>query len=282
MPTHVLYVDDSGTKEYAAAPELYSNTGCSRYFVFGGVCISTSEAGKLSTSIREIKIRYFGTDNVEIKSNWLRIPKEQERRYLAPYGLTSEALKVFVEEYYNAIAATELCLIAAVVDKIHVQEKYQRPWYAPAIAYELLLQRAVQECRHPNSISIVVDDMTGATPKGNQYKKNLTNHHRNLRQRGSSLYKGIDFSSLTGEVKFVNSAFSPLVQVADIIAYNIYRQFVQYGEKWEEEGLERLPTYEWFDKLGKKFRQGPDQRVQGFGVAKFPLLRRIRWSYTDE
>ncbi|GAB4212719.1 MAG: hypothetical protein OHK0022_48910 [Roseiflexaceae bacterium] len=281
MPTHVVYIDDSGTKEYAASPDLYSNSGCSRYFVFGGVCVSTVEAGKLSTNIREIKNRYFGTDNVEIKSNWLRIPKEQEKRYLKPYNLTTDVLKEFVDEYYQSIQDADLCLIASVVDKIHVQDQYPRPWYAPAIAYELLLQRVVQECAAPNSVSVIIDDMTGATPKGNQYKQNLISHHRNLRQRGSTLYRGVDFSSLTGDVKFVNSAFSPLVQVADVISYNIYRQFVQYGEKWEEEGLEELPTYEWFNKLGPKFRQGPGRRIQGFGVVKFPLRKRIKWRYTE-
>jgi hypothetical protein len=281
MPTHVVYIDDSGTKEYAARPELYGTTGCSRYFVFGGVLLSTVESGRLVDRLRALKLQYFNSEGIEIKSNWLRIPREREQRYLKPHGIDEERLRLFVEDYYSIIAATDVQLIASVVDKVHVQEDYPLCWYAPAIAYDLLMQRVVQEVRQPNSVSVIVDDMTGKTPKGNDYKLNLSKHHNQLRQKGSSLRRGLSFAPLAGDVRFVNSAHSHQIQVADVMAYNVYRQFVEHGDAWEVHA-ERLPTYEWFDRLGGKIRQAPNGRVQGFGIVKFPLRKRVQWIHVND
>lgn len=282
----VLYIDDSGTKEYADSPSDYSTTGNSRYFVFGGVLITTAESGNLAGQIKNLKRRVFGTDAVEIKSNWIRIPKEREKRYNQRFGVDDAAIERFVHSLYSIITAADLRLFAAVVDKIHVQEDYSSPWYAPAISYEVLMQRVALEVKHPDTVSVIIDDMTGATPKGNQYRKNLLAHHEQLRRSGSRLFPGgrFDFAPVLPGIRFVDSAVSNLVQVSDIISYNVYRQFVLFGEKWETgevtpDGRLNLPTYSWFDSIGEKFCQGPGGRVQGYGMVKFPLRNRIPWCW---
>lgn len=287
VAAYAFYIDDSGTKEYAVKPEDYSRSGNSRYFVFGGVLITTAASGLLSERLKEIKLAAFGTDNVEVKSNWLRIPKERERRYVLRFGLTDEQIEQFVHALYREIALADLRLFAAVVDKVHVQERYATPWYAPAIAYEVLMQRIAKEVSRPDTVSVIVDDMTGATPKGRQYRANLIRHHDQLCRNGSTLVSGLDFSAVLPGIRFVDSARSHLVQISDVIAYNVYRQFVDYGEFWEKgeiapDGKMSLPTYKWFDMIGKKFCCDRDGRVQGYGLVKFPLVNRIRWGWTDE
>lgn len=186
-----------------------------------------------------------------------------------------------MEEYYCIIKETDLQLIAAVVDKAQMQEKYgERAWYAPAAAYEFLLQRVVQEIREPGSVAVTIDDMTGATPVGNQYKQNLRRHHAQLRKKGSSPRKGLSFAPLAGDIRFVNSAHSHQVQVADVVAYNVYRQFVEHGDAWETLS-EMLPTYLWFIKLGGKFRCDSNRRIQGYGIVKCPLMKQVQWKYDD-
>ncbi len=281
---YALYIDDSGTKEYADTPSGYSRSGNSRYFVFGGVLITTSKSGLLSERIKALKHSVFGTADLEIKSNWLRIPKERERRYKQRFGVSDNEIEGFVSAYYDAIVQSDLLLYAVVVDKVHVQEDYSIPWYAPAIAYEILMQRIVQTVKSPDTVSVIIDDMTGATPKGRQYRANLSRHHEQLRKHGSKLKKGLDFSPVSPGIRFVDSANSNLIQVADVMAYNVFRQFVEYGEEWEKgvkgpDGKAHLPTYEWFEKLGVKFYQGPGGRVQGYGVVKFPLRNRIQWCW---
>lgn len=279
MPTHVVYIDDSGTKEYADRPEDYnlSRRGNSRYFVFCGALMTTAAAGLLRDKLVGLKTGCFGRGEVEVKSNWLRIPHERERRYLAPYRLTEDRLKRFVDDYYAAVVEAELMFIAAVVDKLHMQEIYPRPWYAPAVAYELILQRVQSQLAASDSVAVIIDDMTGATPKGNQYKKNLKLQHLMLKKHGGNLRRDYTFSCLSSQ-RFVNSAISNMIQVSDLAAYNVHRQFSQYGEEWEQEGQETLSTYEHFGKIVTKFRKNTDGRIQGYGVVKFPLKKRVYWT----
>jgi Protein of unknown function (DUF3800) len=279
-PAYVLYVDDSGTKEYS--PTGHYGPGNTRHFVFGGPLMTTSAASALVERIRELKSAAFGTADVEIKSNWLRIQRERERRYLARFGVTAEALDRFVEEYYSLILQADLTFIACVVDKVHMREDYgDRAWYPPAAAYELLIQRVRNEMEDKGATyAVVVDDMSGATPKGRQYRDNLTRHHQQLKQTGSRLWPGLVFPGL-GDLFFVDSRRSHLVQVADIAAYNVYRQFRDHGEDWESATLARLPVYDWLAKILKKFRQGPEGRIQGYGVGKIPLRHRRRWGIPE-
>lgn len=279
--THVLYVDDSGTKEYS--PDGVYGSGNTRYFVFGGPLLRVEDAKRLTTDLRALKRRTFQTDTVEVKSNWLRMENERKSRYLQKFGLSETELTLFVNHYYQIIVESELTLIACVVDKVHMREDYgDRAWYPPAAAYEMLLQRAhseVADCRPSDSgrcFSVVVDDMSGATPKGHQYRDNLRRHHGQLKKTGSTLWKGFTFERLR-DLRFVDSRLSELLQVADVIAYNVFRQFRQHGEQWETRGLPVLPTYDWFLRIAQKFRKGPDGRIQGFGVGKIPIRTRVPW-----
>ncbi len=182
-----------------------------------------------------------------------------------------------MDDYYDVLDGAELTFLAAVVDKVHMQEDYAKPWYAPAVAYEVLLQRVQNEVPEGGEVSVTIDDMTGATPYGNQFKANLTRQHAQLRQRGSALMKGFGFPCLRGRPMFVNSAHSHLVQLADIVSYNVNRQFIEYGEQWEDQNLKKLPTYDYLDRISHKFRKDSEGRIQGYGIVKFPMRGRVRW-----
>ena len=274
-PTHRLYIDDSGTKEYS--PDGRYDSGNTRYFVLGGVLVSLDVGRQLARDLRAVKEQHLGTANAEIKSNWLRIPKERSRRYLSQYNLSEEKLTSFVDDYYDCFLGKDLTIIAAVVDKVHMADDYDSPWYPPAVAYELLVQRAQLELEGSGSFSVEIDNMSGKTPNNNPYDRNLMRQHALLQQYGSTLRKGMRLDGLAGRLVFVDSARSELVQVADLVAYNVFRQFREHGEEWEEEGLKKLPTYAYFRRLSEKFRSGPGGRIQGYGVVKMPLRTRVRW-----
>lgn len=279
MTKYILYIDDSGTKEFATAGQLYGK-GVSRYFVFCGILISTANAGILTSEIIQLKLNYFGTDVVEIKSNWLRNPNQRQLHYLDQYEISDEQLSEFSNALYEIIQDKELLILASIIDKIHLEEDYQHPWYPPAIAYELLLQRAESEIHGKGEINVIIDDMTGKTPHGNPYKTNLLKQHENLKQKGSVLYKGFPFCCVKGRLKFANSAYSSLIQLADIFAYDVYRQFRDYGVEWEQRVVE-LPMYEYFAKLVPKIRKSKDGTIQGYGIVKFPPRNRIYWSINE-
>ena len=165
--THVLYIDDSGTKEYEDDRSKYNlkGRGNSRYFVLCGVLVSIKEAANIANEIIKCKIKHFRQDAVEIKSNWLRIPREQEVRYFIPYQIDLNQLTAFTNEYYEIINKSNLILIASIVDKLQMQEVYKSPWYAPTVAYETLIMRVQADLTVDDELAIIIDDTTGKNPQ---------------------------------------------------------------------------------------------------------------------
>ena len=65
------------------------------------------------------------------------------------------------------------------------------------------------------------------------------------------------------------------MQTADSIAYHVNKQFKLYGHEWDIgppclDGTISLPMDHRFACLTKRFCQGPEGRIQGFGIVKFP------------
>jgi len=276
MSEYVMYIDDSGDKDYARDPSHY-DIGPTRYFVFGGVITKRDVASRLAQGIQELKQACFADAGVEIKSNWLRMPQEREKRYLHPLGIIDDELAAFTDEFYDLIAKSDIQLVAGVVDKKAMQEIYRdRAYYPPAIAYELMMQRLQNHVGPNGPCHVVIDDMTGKNPKGSQHKQNLQRQHQLLRKHGSSLRRGMSLDAL-GTLKFVNSAHNDLVQVADVVGYNVFRQFRDHGDAWEQRGLAQLPLYDPFRRLVPKFRMSERGQISGYGVVKMPSINRIRW-----
>jgi Protein of unknown function (DUF3800) len=146
------------------------------------------------------------------------------------------------------------------------------------------MQRAVQAVPTESLLTVTVDDISGKTPKHHEYKELLSKHHDQLRQRGSTLVRSLSFSCVHGPVRFMNSQHSDLIQVADLAAYNVHRQFRDFGTEWETAGEPGvpLPTYPYFERISAKFRKDTRGRVQGFGIVKFPLRRRVYWRVLKE
>lgn len=281
MSEYLLFVDDSGTREYAE-DRVYraDGKGKSLYFVYGAVLLTQQEASKFVPRLQSLKQLRFGTSSVEIKSNWLRIPKERQARYIQPFSITDDDLDAFTDEYYKLIAFADVQLLGSVVNKLHMQQGYVEPWYAPTMAYECLMQRAALAVGTASTLAVTVDDISGKTPKQSDYKRLLSKHHERLRAHGSILQKAISFQCLTPNVRFMPSEDSDLVQVADVVSYCVHRQFRDHGEAWETKPADqkfKLPMYQYFQRIAGKFRTDGSGRIQGFGIAKAPLKNQVQW-----
>lgn len=274
MKQYALYLDDSGTKDYSAAGY---GSGATRYFVFGGVLATQDAASVLAQKLKDLKRLHLSRDDVEMKSNWLRMPHERIGHYLDPLGISESDLTKTVDAIYDTVIQAEVELLACVVDKVHMEEAYgERAYYPPAVAYEAVIQRVQNRLAGVGLSQVFIDDMTGKNPKGNEHKLNLIRHHSKLRKFGSRMLRPTMNIDVLGDLRFQSSARSELIQVADLVAYNVYRQFVEHGEDWERLAP-TLPTYTYFDRLGVKFRRGPGNRVQGYGIVKVPMKRRVPW-----
>lgn len=287
MAEYRLYIDDSGTRDYDLLRN-YTTSGRSRYFVYGAVLAAERDTSLLAARLADLKRAVFKTSDVEIKSNWLRMPEEREKRYRQPFGISDADLTHFVEGCYAIICGARITLLASIVDKVHMQETYATPWYAPTVAYEVLLQRVVQYFPH-ETVAVTIDDISGKTPKRNEYRTLVAQHHSKLKREGSKLLRNvasarISFVGLKEPLRFVNSAHSQLVQVADLVSYNVHRQFRSYGADWESPSptTRTLPMYPYFERISEKFLCDDNKRVQGFGIVKFPLMQRVLWRIAEK
>ena len=117
-----------------------------------------------------------------------------------------------------------------------------------------------------------MDDISGKTPQRNEYKRLMAAHHARAETDGSRLLRKVEsvriaFGSLEDPLRFVNSAYSEMVQIADLVSYNVYRQFREHGDEWEDGSSARtLPTYPYFQRIVGKFLCDPENRLQVYGT----------------
>lgn len=265
-----IFLDDSGQKEYGPAT--------SRYFVYAGPIVEMAKEDEVSQRFAELKQRVFGDPAVEIKSNWMRQPQERRRRYLEPYGVSNDEFDRFVVEWYGLMQSDDLSYLAAVIDKPQMLAKYSTAaWYPSATAYQFLLQRYELELRtRERSGHVRVDDMSGSTPAHNEWRELLRSHHARLKADGCRITR-LTFDHVADELLFGSSARFNLLQVADVAAYNVYRQFREHGDAWDHLGGEQVSIYPWLGKILPRFVIGPGGRLEGWGIVKWPSERKSRW-----
>ncbi len=273
-PAYTLFLDDSGDKDYRDDGQYSSRGGPTPLFVFAGLAASQLGAMEIDYSMRTLKSQTFGTSDVEIKANWLKRPRERKKRYLDKFGITDAELTAFTDALYEIINEADCQLVGCVVNKKEVKDKYgSSANHPPGIAYECVLQRAQKEMDGcGGAINVTIDHMTGATRAGNQHKLNLERQHERLKRYGSGLLRGVTFERIEG-LSFKDSKDDERLQLADLVAYAIYRQFLDYGADWEDP-TKAVEAYEYLYKIIEKF-WNYNGIVSGYGIVKFPMNRRV-------
>lgn len=172
----------------------------------------------------------------EIKSTWIRIPKERAQRpFLA--NLTDLELNQLVELYYRQLDHHHMNVFAVVVDKRHLHgyldgSKMHRK------AWELLLERVERFLRieHPKHQGVLITDDTGK-----QRNQSLAMKHAYIQSEGTSARTRL--THIAEMPLFVRSELSNGVQLADLVAYNIYRCFRE--EDADYPFFARIVPYLW-------------------------------------
>ena len=284
MSKAFFFVDDSGSKdwetpyafEFTKKPPTRNEDNLKfwrgNYFVLAGIYVSKEDIAKINPEINTIKKDFFDTRFIEIKSEWLRNPHKRRKKYLEPFNKTEEELKNFVEKKWYSLFekfTNEIQVQAFVLDKRFYSIKREK---------ETPLQELIQVLfdrveLHPNCACEIVFDQMDENIKSQKHNQGtiLKISRKELDLR--SFHKKYSHTS----IRFEDSLNSNFLQIADTVAYNVFRQFVQHGDSWEGSDGDTLKEYTFFSKIIPNFYH-KNGRVAGYGIIKVPDIEKKKWS----
>ncbi len=289
MFMYTLFVDDSGSQDYKTAythkfvqdPPLFEGHEQfwrDNYFVLAGVQIHKENLASLNVHIDKIKRKYFGTHKVEIKSDWLRNPYNRQKHYVKPFHIRSKHLDAFGDEIVDFIEKERqrIKIIAVVFDKrFYGKTKRKTPdGNILGKTTQVLLER-VHYSKTPHKIYF--DQMISSLKLHKGRHGNILHVWKNsfgMKQFYVSNYENIL------EISFKNSSADNFLQIADLCAYNVYRQFVHYGREWQRPKCENILLYQYFDKIRCNFIT-LNGRVSGVGLVCIPNLPKHNWDILE-
>lgn len=291
-----VFIDESGKKEYITPyskefidnPPLfqdYPDFWRDNYFVLCGVRIRQQNLNQINKEINSLKKEYFGTHKVEVKSDWLRNPYQRKKHYFDVYGITPEKLNEFGGKIIDLIAQyrKELKLIGVVFDKrFYGDKKRQKEEGNPLLKTTQLL---FERLEYLNGYNIVIFDQMESSLKLTigQHDKILSVFRENIGME--KIY--VDKYTKITDIKFMKSSRENFLQVADICAYNIFRQFVEYGREWtgkekDKNGKSKMNLYKYFNKIRCSFIYHPvNKTVRGIGLICLPDLDKVNWKILE-
>lgn len=252
---YFFYLDESGHIDYK------SNV---KFYVLTALAVRADDWDCIQEQMFELKRKIFKRRNVaqyEIKSNWLRQPKERARvEYLSK--LSPDDLTAMGEGLYQVLL-DQTCpktIISVVVNKDAMLKTYGQSADPPNLyAYKLLLERISLFLNDKNAEGIVICDRYA-----NQTDDLLNQTHVHTHHNGGYSWKKL--KNIKENLFFVDSKFNNLIQLADICSYNVFRAFT-YDEPDYPYFQKTLPLVRKVDgysllKVGITVRPNPDQIKQ--------------------
>ena len=197
----------------------------------------------LAARLRRDGIGHFDLANCEVKSSWLRRSRERRGASIFLHALEPDELQSLSNIYFEQVSKRSAVVMATVVDKHYLcadttAEALHRR------TYELLLERVQNYIRgnHPRHQALIVMD---DTDKG--LNRAIAMQHSLFQWVGN---RNMAFPDIFEYPFFTRSELSNGVQLADQLAYNVYRAF-----RYED------TSYPYFEKLLPHFYQSKDGTV---------------------
>jgi Protein of unknown function (DUF3800) len=177
----------------------------------------------------------FDLADCEVKSNWLRNPKERSEKSRFLSSLDDRDRERLVATFFGQLELCNAVIMASVIDKRYLHEHVTHETLHKK-AYEFLLERIQHYMReyHPKHTALVVMDDTSK-----QLNRAVGMKHALFQRAGN---QNLQFTHLVEYPFFTASELSNGVQLADLLAYNVYRAF-------KDENL----AYPYFDMLLPSF-----------------------------
>ncbi len=173
---------------------------------------------ELAHFLRRDRRGSFGLADCEIKSTWLRHAPTRNRHSPFLAALEPDDMGRLVDAYYAQLDDSNTVVLAAVIDK---RELYADTTHETLHrrAYEFVLERIEHYMREyrPRQQALVVMDDTSV-----QLNRSIAMQHAAFQRHGNP---NMQFPRIVEYPFFTRSELSNGVQLADLLAYNVYRAF---------------------------------------------------------
>jgi hypothetical protein len=223
---YFFYIDESGSRDPSIGTPDKSKD---HLYVLLAVGFFERQWRPFDQSIASVKLRMadrlwrtgharFDLADCEVKSNWLRNAKEREARSRFLHALSDEEREELAAAYLDQLKPRNAVVIAAVIDKRHLQSHMTHETLHKK-AYEFLLERIQQYMTefHPKHQALIVMDDTSK-----QLNRAVAMKHAWFQRDGNQV---VQFRNIVEYPFFTPSELSHGVQLADMLAYNVYRAF---------------------------------------------------------
>jgi len=229
---YFFYIDESGTRDpqVEGMKQDGSRFQKEHLYVLTAVSLFEKRWKDFDRAITNLKLeladylyrcqrtKQFDLADCEVKSTWLRIPREREKQSPFLTALADADRTRLAKLFYDQLKAQRMAVFSVVVDKRKLHDHVDQHILHKK-AYELLLERVERylgEC-HPKHQGLIVMDDTDKS-----INRSLAMKHAYFQREGG---KHMDFRHIVEYPFFTDSKLSNGVQLADLCGYNIYRAF---------------------------------------------------------
>jgi Protein of unknown function (DUF3800) len=173
---------------------------------------------ELADYLRRERQGIFDLASCEVKSNWIRNPKERAEKSPFLSALDDKDRERLVSKFFTQLRDRNIVLMAAVIDKRHLHDHMTHETLHKK-AYEFLLERIQHYMAeyHPKHRALVVMD-----DSSRELNQAVAMKHAFFQRAGN---QNTAFGHIVEYPFFTRSELSNGVQLADLIAYNVYRAF---------------------------------------------------------
>lgn len=160
----------------------------------------------------------FELADCEVKSNWIRNTKERAQKSPFLTALSPTDIERLMKCYFSQVVKRNAVVIATVIDKRHLHDHVDHEILHKK-AYEFLLERIEHYMAeyHPKHNALIVMDDTSK-----ELNRAVAMKHAWFQRRGN---QHVTFKHIVEYPFFTRSELSNGVQLADLLAYNVYRAF---------------------------------------------------------
>ena len=259
---YLFYFDESGSRDPSVGTKEVPKD---HIYVLLAVGMYEGQWSGFDREISDAKrrlIRYRHKDNgepfdlvdCEVKSNWIRRPNKTSQFFSV---LRPDEREKLISVYYEQFEIRKTVVCASVIDKRYLYE-YMNGEQLHKKDYEFLLERIqhyMRQYQRKHNALIVMDDT------GKNLNRAVASKHAWFQREGN---RNMRFRKIVEYPFFVSSELSNGIQLADILAYNIYRAF-------KSEDMD----YEYFRlMLPRIYRQEGGENLDGLKIwpEKSPLI----------